>query len=524
MKRWLRSFPALAIAVVSLAATHGFNAEPGQSRRPDVIVVLTDQQRADAFGAAGATDLHTPVMDRLARQGVLFTRAFTATPQCSPSRAALLTGRYPHRTGVMGNTAGEGRGGAAAAGSPPAGMSPALDRSIPTLGRIFAAAGYETAYFGKWHLGGTPGDYGFEAHDSTIDDTTLARRVVGFLQKRPVNEPRKPLLLVVSWLDPHDIYNVFTAAPPDARALAAARLPSNLVDDLRHKPFPQRHYLEEDQGKPFAGAGREVWRRYRAFYNGLVETVDREIGTVLDAFAASDVPPITIFTTDHGDHGGAHGLPYKGPAMYEELVRVPLVVSWPGRIRPARSDALVSLIDLLPTICDLTGVAAPDGVDGLSLRPVLERRHDVVEWRGPLHPAELVARGAPTPHSAPRVREMVFGEYYGKQAWRVPIRMVRTARWKYVRYLNYGEELYDLVADPGELRNLAREPGGKSERARLARELDDWIRRTGDPFPTLTVTDRSGKVVATSGFKTRDVRLKPDATFGFETGSTDQSK
>ena len=478
MKAWLRSFVALAIAVAALAATHDFNAEPAQSRRPDVIVVLTDQQRADAFGAAGAGDLHTPVMDRLARQGVLFTRAFTATPQCSPSRAALLTGRYPHRTGVMGNTVGEGRGGAAA--SPPAGMSPALDRSLPTLGRIFAAAGYETAYFGKWHLGGTPGDYGFESHDSTIDDSTLARRVVGFVQKRPVNEARKPLLLVVSWLDPHDIYNVFTAAPPDARALAAARLPSNLIDDLQHKPFPQRHYLEEDQGKPFVRADREVWRRYRAFYNGLVETVDREIGTVLDAFAASDVPPITIFTTDHGDHGGAHGLPYKGPAMYEELVRVPLVVSWPGRIRPARSDALVSLIDLLPTICDLTGVAAPDGVDGLSLRPVLEQRAD-------------------------NVREMVFGEYYGKQAWRVPIRMVRTARWKYVRYLSYGEELYDLAADPGELRNLAREASGKSERARLARELDDWIRRTGDPFPTLTTTDRSGR----SWRQVNEVGFKP---------------
>ena len=326
-----------------------------------MIILLTDQQRADAFGDAGATDLHTPVMDRLAGQGVLFTRAFTATPQCSPSRAALLTGRYPHRTGVMGNTAGEGGGGDAAAGSPQAGMSAALDRSLPTLARIFAAAGYDTAYFGKWHLGGNPGEYGFESHDATIDDPTLARRVVEFVRKRAVNETRKPLLLIVSWLNPHDIYNVFKAAPPDARALAAARLPSNLVDDLRHKPFPQRHYLEEDQGKPFAGADAELWRRYRAFYNGLVETVDREIGTVLDAVEKSDVPPIAVFSADHGDHGGGHGLPYKGPAMYEELVRVPLVISWPGRIRPARSDALVSLIDLLPTLCDLAGVPAPTG-------------------------------------------------------------------------------------------------------------------------------------------------------------------
>ena len=97
---------------------------------------------------------------------------------------------------------------------------------------------------------------------------------------------------------------------------------------------------------------------------------------------------------------------------------------------------------------------------------------------------------------------MIFGEYYGKQAWRVPIRMVRTARWKYVRYLSYGEELYDLAEDPGELRNLAREPGAAaSERTRLSRELDAWIRRTGDPFPRLTTTDRSGKVVAPDQMK-----------------------
>lgn len=477
----LRSIVAIGIAFAALATTPEYPARlaaaaggpdaQGAARRPDVIIVLTDQQRADAFGAAGAADLQTPVMDRLARQGVLFTRAFAATPQCSPSRAALLTGRYPHRTGVMGNTAGEGGRSSPGARSPSAGMSAALDRSLPTLGRIFSAAGYETAYFGKWHLGSTPGEYGFESADSTIDDATLARRVVGFIQKRSPSAARRPLLLIVSWINPHDIYNVSTAAPPDARALATVQLPLNLVDDLRAKPFPQRHYLEEDQGKPFVGADREVWRRYRAFYNRLVETVDREIGMVLDALDKTGVPPITIFSTDHGDHGGAHGLPYKGPAMYEEVIRVPLVISWPGRVRAARSDALVSLIDLLPTLCDLTGVPAPDDVDGLSLRPVLEQL-------------------------APDVRDVVFAEYYGKQAWRVPIRMARTARWKYVRYLGYGEELYDLAADPGELRNLAREPGAASDRIRLARELDAWIRRTGDQFPRLTTTDRSGKIVA----------------------------
>jgi arylsulfatase A-like enzyme len=350
-------------------------------------------------------------------------------------------------------------------------MSAGLDRSLPTLGTAFAGAGYDTAYFGKWHLGGTPGDYGFASHDAAIADETLARRVVEFLRTRGERAPRKPLLLIVSWLNPHDIYEVLTHEAPDATALAGVTLPPNLIDDLASKPFPQRHYLEEDQGKPFARAGREQWRRYRAFYNKLIETVDAEIGTVIDAVGRQGPPPITVFSADHGDLGGAHGLPYKGPAMYEELVRVPLVISWPKKIRAARSTALVSLIDLLPTLCDLTGGPAPAGVDGLSLRSVLEQR-------------------------APGVRDMVFGEYYGKQSWRVPIRMVRTERWKYVRYVSYGEELYDLTTDPGELRNVVKEPRVASERTRFARELDSWIRRTGDPFPELTNTDRSGKIAA----------------------------
>lgn len=472
-----RTGTVIALAAIALAAAAlagPLRAQTG-AVRPDVIILLTDQQRADAFGAAGAADLRTPAMDRLARQGVLFTRAFAATPQCSPSRAALLTGRYPHRTGVMGNTIEGLEGGGAAADRPFSGMSGPLDRSLPTLGGVFAAAGYDTAYFGKWHLGGTPGDYGFETHDARVNDATLARRVTGFLQKRAADGARRPLLLIVSWINPHDIYSVLQTGPPGAQRPPATRLPSNLADPLDQKPFPQRHYLKEDQGKLFVGATEADWRRYRAFYNGLVETVDREIGLVLDALPQRDLPPITVFSSDHGDLGGAHGLPYKGPAMYEELIRVPLVLAWPGSIAAARSDALVSLIDLLPTLCDLTGVRAPGGIDGLSLRPILE-------------PA--------APGSVKWTRDTVFGEYYGKQAWRVPIRMARTARWKYVRYLGYGEELYDLASDPGELRNLALDPKAASERTRLARELDGWMRRTGDPFPELTVTDRSGRVVA----------------------------
>lgn len=454
----------VGLLAASWILTTGLSANPDFSRvqssdaRPDIVIVLTDQQRADAFGAAGAGDVRTPAMDRVARDGMVFTAAFAATPQCSPSRAALLTARYPHRTRVMGNV-GEGEG-----------MSVALDPSLPTIGRVFTSAGYETAYYGKWHLGGTPGAYGFARHNSTIGDRDLAREVIGFLQTRQAKASRTPLLLIVSWLNPHDVYGALTEHPPDDRKMAAVALPSNLIDDLNSKPFPQRHYLQEDQGKPYVGADHQVWRRYRAFYNGLIETVDGEIGAVLKAATTGGTSPITVFSSDHGDFGGSHGLPYKGPAMYEELVRVPLVMSWPGRIRAGRSNALVSLIDILPTLCDLAGVAPPADLDGVSLKPALDRPDTTVH-------------------------EVIFSEYYGKQNWRVPIRMVRTDRWKYVRYLKYGEELYDLREDPGELRNRASDPAATGEKGRLSLELDDWIRRTADPFPGLSITDRAGKIL-----------------------------
>ena len=473
MRSALRLIAATAIALTSLAvgAARAFDEQPpARTAHPDVVILLTDQQRADAFAAAGAPDLATPAMDGLARAGAMFTHAFVATPQCSPSRAALLTGRYPHRTGVMGNTT-DGAAGRTKPAS--AGMSRPLDGGIPTMARVFASAGYETAYFGKWHLGGTPGEYGFDVHDARVDDRTLARRAVDFLAQRSVGGERRPLLLVVSWLDPHDIYGVLANPPPDRAALERVRMPANLIDPLDNKPAPQRQYLREDQGRPFVGADAAVWRRYRAFYNRLVEGVDREIGTLLRALDARPSSRITVFSSDHGDLGGAHGLPYKGPAMYDELVRVPLVISWPGRIGAARSDALVSLVDLLPTLCDLAELTPPEGMDGVSLRPVLEGK-------------------------APAVRDLLFAEYFGKQAWRVPIRMVRTTRWKYVRYAGHGEELYDLAGDPGELRNLARDPSAASERSRLEHALSEWMRTTGDPFPQLAPTDRAGNVLTGS--------------------------
>ncbi len=434
---------------------------PVRVDRPDVVLLLTDQQRFDAMGLAGSPGFETPAIDALAREGVWFSHAFVATPQCSPTRASLLTGRYPHRTGVMGNVA-EGQ-------LVPKGMSAPLEASIPSLGTIFRSAGYQTAYFGKWHLGGDPNRHGFEVRETRPQHEDLTQRVLEFLTQRKDQRERRPLLLVVSWINPHEIYGIEDRH--DFGDLTRVVLPESRADDLTGKPRPQRVYRDEDQGRPFRRANDETWRQYARLYQRLTRQVDAEIGNVIARLRSENPATLIIFSSDHGDLGGAHGLPFKGPAMYEELVRVPLIVSWPPRIKPNVVDALVSSIDVLPTLCDLSGIAIPNGMDGCSLRPLLEATD----------PAKVAWRDA------------IFVEYFGKQAWRVPIRMIRTRTWKYVRYLHDGEELYDLERDPHEVVNLADSAEHMDIRRALSECLDRWMKQTDDPFPRLGVTDRQGR-------------------------------
>jgi arylsulfatase len=450
----------LAATIATILSSAGA-AGAGDPPRPNIVIILTDQQQSGMLGAAGTPNLRTPAMDSIAAAGVRFERAFTACPQCSPARAALLTGRWPHRTGVLGNIVRD---------EPPAdaGCSLPLDPALPNLASAFRAAGYETAWFGKWHLGRDPSRYGFEPSSGDPTDPETTRRAVEFLR----GTHGRPFLLAASYVNPHDIYLARVAAI-DAPANEAAGLPASLEDDLAGKPAAQRVFRDEDQGKDGRGYGPASWQRYRRRYKSLVEMVDGEIGQVLAALRAADPAAVVVFTADHGELGGAHGLLYKGPMMYEELVRVPLVISWPGRIEPGADRSLVSNVDLLPTLCDLAGVPAPPGIDGASLGPLLLRRDP-----------------------APRRRDTVFAEYHGKQKWRIPIRMVRTDRWKYVRYRDGAEELYDLEADPWEIRNLAADPVSAETKRGLSARLDAWIARTADPFPSLDVTDRSGKAAA----------------------------
>lgn len=461
-----REFVAgLASAAIGAGLSGRSLAQQGQSRRdrPNVLFIFTDQQQIAAMSAAGNGALHTPAMDWVANEGVRFTRSFCSTPQCSASRASILTGRYPHSAGVVTNT--EAIGGRS------------LDPRIPTVGSVFRTAGYETAYFGKWHLGKSPIGHGFEKVDvgGGGQGEPIVSRAVEF-----INQGReRPFLMFLSFINPHDIYGFQKIAEQITMGQRKIVLPPSRSDDLSTKPAPQRRYRDEDQGTGTKGFSDEDWRKYLEVYCYLTEKVDAEIGQILDGLRARklDRQTVVVFTSDHGDLGGAHGMPFKGPCMYRELVEVPLAICWPGVIARGRvNDEIVSNVDLFPTLCELAGIAIPEGVQGMSIRPLVEGR------------------------KPDRWREFVIAEYYSKQRWANPIRMLQTKRWKYVRYRRWGEELYDLERDPNEMKNLTHDLPASGEiretRGRLAALLDGWMRETGDDFDKLEPTDRNGKPIA----------------------------
>ena len=403
----------------------------------NVLLIVSDQETA----ATTRPLAHTPHRDALARRGVSFGQAYCTSPQCSPSRGTLLTGLFPHQTGVETNL--------------DAVHARPLSPEIPTLGTRLTATGFQTGYFGKWHLSADgPGAHGFQdvgtVHHHGHEDTLVAREAAEWLAGRG----EEPWCAVVSFINPHDIYRL--SREPDYPIRNDVDLPTNISDNLDRKPTPQRHFLTEDQGQPFVGASEETWRRYRSAYADLLEQVDECLGTVLQGlFTGSQAErTVVVYTSDHGDLVGAHGLPYKGPCLYDELVHVPLVIDWPGL--PSRlCTAPISQIDLVPTLLDAAGLAPDPALPGCSLRPLL--------------------LGDPTAPGRP-----IAFEYLSKQRWANPLRGIRQGHWQYNQYLWGGEELYDLAKDPGEQINLADNPTHADQLATLKAELEAWRKASGD--------------------------------------------
>lgn len=393
------------------------------ARRPNVLVFMTDQESALLPGP-----VQLPNRARLEPGAVKFTSAFCNTPQCSAARSSLLTGLEPHQTGVLTNVDGS------SLGKP-------LDSKLPTVGSVFQAAGYSTGYFGKWHLGGESeglARFGFATHHPHRKDEEDALQAAEWIRGQ-----RGPWLAWVSIINPHDIYQLpklLSEVQPRTGVLP----PRTGLDDLKGRPSEQREYVDKDQGRATREYTPEDWVRYRTYYCELVEAADRCLGTVLDALPGLD-STVVVYTSDHGDALGEHGLPFKGPFMYEELISIPLWISAPGApLGKAPRTDLVTQADLAPTLASLAGLTWPREVSGVDLT------------------------------RQPNDRTAVFLEYYAKQKWVNPIRTIRTRRWKLNWYDRGNKELYDLATDPYETRNRAGDAELKTVQADLEKRLTAW--------------------------------------------------
>ncbi len=466
-----RKASGLVLASPAMSVASRFSARTVKTNsglKPNVLLILTDQQTLSAMSAAGNGLLHTPSMDYLARNGVRFERSYCTAPICGPSRSSLISGCMPHETGVNWNA------------EPPR-------PDIPNLGRCFREAGYRTVWAGKWHLPGMfPHKFhpdqkevpGFELLSFPYDfsserwmrgnetDSPVTNAVQNLLQNYRAPEP---FLLSVSYHNPHDICffpNEPADFPPPSHGIPLPPLPANHEPSEPEPEFVQQRRLIDHYGQEVLKArswNREQWRAYIYHYYRLVERVDAEIGKLIGLIRAQGLAERTliVFTSDHGDGVAAHKWTTK-LCFYEEAIAVPFILCWPGQIPGARVDRqhLVSGLDVVPTICDYAGVPVPPRVRGDSLRPILSDHP--VKWR-----ESLVVELADDNRDKTRKGRAII-----------------TAGYKYAVYSGgkNREQLFDRANDPGEMKNLAFEPRMKEIREDHLRRLRNWIRETKDDF------------------------------------------
>jgi arylsulfatase A-like enzyme len=439
------------LGVTAAAGVRAGGAQPQTTRRPNLLLILTDQQSHTAWSGARNPWLSTPAMDSLASAGTVFEEAYCNYPVCSPSRASIFSSRLPHETGVMTN--GQG-----------------ILATIPTMGELFRGAGYRTAYAGKWHL---PKSFdGMTAFDKIAGgsalgaamDAPVAEACVSYLKH--AGGSGEPFLLVASFMNPHDICD-WIRQHPGARShpkrFQYPPAPANQLVDPQEPEAIQFHrtagYDLMSQAVGIASQWlRDDFRLYLNDYYRMVEAVDREIGRVLTALRANHLDGNTLvaLTSDHGEGMGGHRWVQKA-SFYEEAVHVPFMLRVPGMVAARRSADLVTLMDIMPTFCDYAGTTAPAGMRGVSLRLSLE---------GKAQPREFVT-------------SQLRYDSLAREG-----RMLRTERYKYVVY-NCGqraEQLFDLLTDPGEVRNLAHEAGAKPLLQQHRVLLQAELLRTQDAF------------------------------------------
>ena len=438
---------------------------------PNIVFIITDDQRWDYLGCMGHPVLKTPHIDRLAKEGALFRNFFTCIPLCSPSRASFLTGLYPHSHLVINNDK--------------LGLD-VISYTLITFPRQLREAGYETAFLGKWHMGlndsrrigfdtwfsfkgqgvyidGTANDNGVERQLDGYMTDILNARAVEFIQQRHT----KPFCLYLA----HKAVHAPHLPAPRHSSLYADyqfKLPPKNPHDIASKPVmsrPKSHIdvLDLEGVAPEPGDSRRgrgntpqavVLDQLRC-----LASVDEGVGAIRAALERSGQldNTIIIFTSDNGYLMGEHGIVNEKRWAYDESIRVPMVMRYPKLIAPKTvQDALVLNVDIAPTLLDLAGVKSIVPMHGHSLVPLL--RDAKAPWR-----------------------DKFLAEYYLEKC--APItpswRAVRSDNWKYIHYYNESDnldELYDLRSDPKEEKNLAGDAGAQPALHEMRQALEQLLK------------------------------------------------
>ncbi|MFJ2259188.1 sulfatase-like hydrolase/transferase [Streptomyces sp. NPDC087844] len=459
----------------------------------NLLFLMTDQHRVDTLGCYGNPHVATPNLDRLAATGTRFDRFYTPTAICTPARASLLTGQAPFRHKLLANHERN------------VGYLEDLAEDAFTFPAALAERDYQLGLVGKWHVGThrNAASYGFEGPDlpgwhnpvdhpdylahlkerdlpayritDPVRGTTpngnpgnllaarlqqpveatfehyLATRAIELLERYAADG--RPFYLATHFFGPHLPY-LLPDAYYDLYDPELVELPASIAETFEGKPPVQRNYSAH---WTFDTMPLEVTRKLIAVYWGYVTLVDEQIGRILtrlDELGLEDDTSV-FFTADHGEFTGAHRLHDKGPAMYEDIYRIPGIIRVPGQPPQERTE-FVSLTDCTATILELAGCDPTPATDSRSLLPLVRGEHP--EW-----PEELLA------------------EFHGHH-FPYPQRMLRDNRYKLVVNPDSVNELYDLESDPHELTNRYPDPELEAVRLRLMRRLYDLLRERGDNF------------------------------------------
>ncbi len=466
------------LVLLLLASTTVLRAQSVE--RPNVLILFSDDQRADAVGAHGNPHIRTPNIDALVERGFSFRRAYVMGSHhgavCAPSRAMLMTGRNLFR--VYDN----------------------LD-SVDTFPQRLQEVGYETFGTGKWHqsreafvksfgfgknifFGGMDDHFRTDVTDRLADGTftepeprgysttVFADAAIAFIEDYATSDRQAPFLAYVSFTAPHD-----PRTPPDEfLELYEGEdmpLPSNFMPQHPFDLGPMSMAVRDEHLAPWPRT-TEVVREQIAEYYGLITHLDSEIGRILQTLERTGLSEktVVIFAADNGLALGSHGMMGK-QSLYEHSTHVPLIITGPG-VPHGESNALTYLYDLAPTILEITGASTLPRMDGHDLSPI---------WRGELQ----------------FVRKTLFTAFHDRQ------RAVRDDRWKLIRYPRIDfTQLFDLMRDPHELDNVAGDSRQRRRVEDMTRLLESWQQRMGDPH-ALTVAE-----VDPMAYDYQRIERKPD--------------